>query len=309
MRITKIFLILLLAGCSGGGGGGSAGGGSTTSSNKFTQSGSPITVDDMVSGYSSTSIHTNSVLQTYYGRFLRKSGSDIYSGLIRFTLNKTSSTTGYFTDFYLDHYVQITSAITATTLVSATTNLSVGGSYNASTNGLTVADASSRIVNFNLDFGNNTYFSDIANAGVIFTNDFNTMVGGDNASFFFIAQKGSAHASSTMSDLIGSYGIANFTVDGAGSVAVTSTSSVAVGGTGGNALTAFYGTNSLSGAFQGETTLTNSATSTFVFGYDTGGNSPATADGPIDGIFLLSPDKKCVLGYSFYNSNYFAASK
>lgn len=127
----------------------------------------------MVSGYSASSIRTNSILQTCYGRFLYKSGSIIYSGLIHFTLNKTSSTTGYFTDFYLDHYVQITSAITATTLVSTTTNLSVGGSYNVSTNGLTVANASSRIANFNLDFGNNTYFSDIENAGVIFSNDFN----------------------------------------------------------------------------------------------------------------------------------------
>ena len=68
---------------------------------------------------------------------------------------------------------------------------------------------------------------------------------------------------------------------------MSSTSAVAVAGAGGNGLTAFNGTNSGGSKFKGEFTSTDSST----------------------GVFLLSPDKQYVLGYSINKQNYFAGSK
>lgn len=62
--------------------------------------------------------------------------------------------------------------------------------------------------------------------------------------------------------------------------------------------------------YRGETALTDSEVGVFVFGLDTaGGSGVPKADGPIDGAFLLSPDKQFFLGYNLKTGAYFAAGK
>lgn len=308
--ITRSLLVLavvtVLSGCSG-----SSGGPSTSSStNKFTSSGSAITIDSITSSVSGSSLTAQATSQVYYGRVLYVSGSNLYAASIHFTLNKDSSTAAYFSNFSLDRLVQVSSITAATAVVSSPMDLNVTAAYNSSTNGLSITNATSRFVRFNLDFGDNTHFADVTNAGVIFSSDFSTMVGGNNSSFFFIAQKASSMASVSNSDLVATWSLANFTVSGAGSISVSSTSSVSVSGTGGHGLNAFTGINSNVGAFKGEVTLNDSGTGVYLFGYDTsGGSGTPTADGQVDGGFLLSPDKQFILGYSIYDGVYFAASR
>jgi len=311
-KLITLAAISMMVACSGGGGSGGGSGGSSTSTNKFTASGSPITTDAMVSAYASSSVvQPMSTSQVYHGRALMKDISgDIYAAAFHFTLNKNDSSTAYFTNFYIDYMVQVTGYVTSSNVVTSSTQITLASNtYSAMTNSVTIANASSRFVNFNIDFSNNTYLSDISNAGVIFTNDFNTMVGGDNASFFFIAQKASSLPTVTAADLLGTFKLVNFSIDGTGSIAIDSTSTVVVQGTGGSGYTAFKGQDSQGNSFQGELTLNNSNTGALVFGYDDDAGNPPTVATAFVGAFLFAPDKSCVLGYDTTSSLFFAASK
>lgn len=305
MLVSALFVVA----CSGTGGGDSDGG-TPAPTNKFTVAGSSITVDDLVSAPTSLG-HVNPLAtsQVYYGRVFYKSGANYYGGTVHFTLNKHTSYAAYFSNFYLDYLAQINAYGTSTPIVTTSTDLSVTAAYNPTTNYVSIQSGVSRFVSFSLDFGNNTNFADVTNAGVIFSSDFSTMVGGNNSSFFFIAQKASSQPTVAISDITGNWSLANFTVNGSGAVNVSSTSTVSVTGTGGNNLTAFTGTNSISGAFQGETALSNSTVGNFAFGFDTFARTPPTADGTIDGSFLLSANKNFILGINTYAGVYFAASK
>lgn len=312
-RIIILAALTILTACSGGGGSGGSGGGSSTSTNKFTASGTPITADAMVSAYATSSIFKPLAVaqQDYYGRALMKdTGGTVYAAAFHFTLNKNDSSTAYFSDFYIDYMTEITGYATSTDVVTSPTLITLtSNSYNAMTNSVSIANASSRFVNFNIDFSNNPYLSSISNAGVIFTNDFNTMVGGDNASFFFIAQKASSLPTVSAGDLLGTFKLVNFSISGAGSIAIDSTSTVKVEGTGGSGYTAFTGQDSQGNSFQGELTLNNANTGALMFGYDNNGGTPPTVTSSYAGAFLFAPDKSCVLGYDTASSLFFAASK
>nr|BFD63642.1 hypothetical protein BdHM001_23230 [Bdellovibrio sp. HM001] len=56
--------------------------------------------------------------------------------------------------------------------------------------------------------------------------------------------------------------------------------------------------------------MNDSAAGIFLFGYDSSvGNGTPTADGPIHGIFTMSPDKNYILGYDLVGGVYFAGSR
>ncbi len=309
MSTTKICLslvsLLFIAGCSGAGGTSAA-----TASNAFTSAGSDLTMDKITSAASGSSVSSLATSQLYYGRVLYKSGGNTYAAAIHFTLNQDTVSTAYFTNFFLDRLVQVSAVTASSPIVTTSTDMVVSSSYNASLNGLSIAGASSRFVRFSLDFGNNTYFADIVNAGVIFSRDASTMVGGNNASFFFIAQKAASLPSASLTDLSSTWSLANFLVNTSGVISVTSTSSVGIAGVGGHGLTSFKGTNSVSGAFEGEVALNGASAGIFILGFDsTPGNGIPTHDGFVDGAFLLSPDKNYLLGYNTLNAVYFAASR
>lgn len=300
--LTLTILLALSIACSDGGGGGGTGVGGTTNTNKFTMTGSTaLTVDAITSSKSAST--------TYYGRALMASGGNLYGASFHFTLNKNTATTAYFSDFFLDRFVTVTAYNSATAQVTSSTNLSVTASYNATTNGLSITNATSRFVGFNINFGNTTYLQNISNAAVMFSNDFTTMVGGDNSTFFFIAQKASSMPNATSTDTQSSWGLANFTVSNSGNIAVSSTSTVNVSGTGGNGLVAFKGTSSDGTTFQGESSMTDAGTGLFMFGFDGGSHATPTADGRLDGAFLLSPDKSYMLGYDKMDGIFFAGSR
>ncbi len=308
-----VFLVLtgLITACSGGGSSGGGGGGTI---NKFTAVGTPITADAMVSAYSVSSVNLAvplSTSQAYYGRALMKDGADIYAMAFHFTLNKNDANTAYFSNFFIDYLTQVTGYTTSSNVITTPAQVTLTSmAYNILTNSVQIADASKRFVNFSIDFSDNTHLDDISNAAVIFTTDFNTMVGGDDTTFFFIAQKASSLPASTIADLFGTTNLVNFYIDNSGTIAIDSTSSVVVGGSGGTVgMTAFTGQNSISGAFQGEVVLNNSNTGAFVFGYDDDTGNPPTVATPLIGAFLFSPDKKGVLGYDTISGLYFAASK
>lgn len=252
--------------------------------------------------------------ETYYGRVLFKSnGGQLYGAAIRFDLNTNSSSTAFFSNFYLDRLVLFVNMTTAIPIVTSPVNLNVNPSYSYLTNGLSISNVTSRYVGFNIDFGNNANFtSDVMSAAAIFTRDFSTFVGGDNSSFFFIAQKASSLPVVTSGDLFGEWIMLDFGVTGHGTLDIGSPSRLAAGGIGGTGYTIFKGSNiSNSLIYGGEFYLTDSGTGAVGLGYDSTPpfDSTITMDGTVDGAFLLSPSKKFILGFDARNNRYFAGSR
>jgi len=296
-------IAIVIANCSSDGGGGDT---SIAASNKFTASDSSLSVDEIVSLPGSSALSTSI---DYYGRFVSLSGSNVYVGTVHFTVNRQDATTAYFSDFFLDYYGQATSYNSSTTIQGSSVDIGTPVGYNASTNSVTVGNTSRRVMNFSIDFTDNTNVSDVTNAAMVFSNDFTTMVGG-GSDFFFIAQKASAHTTAAVADLQGSWGIVNFS-SSSGSITLDSYSSVSVSGSGGNALAAFTGASeSGGGAFGGKYDLVDSSAGVFAFGFDSDFVSGTpTADGTVDGIFLQSPDKQFLFGVNIYEGLLFAASR
>lgn len=299
MNWKSLLLILVFSvSCIGGGGGGSSSGGSSSVS--FNGSGS-ISIDDIVDdGSKSTSA-------LYYGRFAYYDGTNLYGGAIHFTINKQDNSSAYFSDFYLDSFARLDTFTSSTSIVSSSENLNISVGYGSSTNSVTISSSTSRFVDMNMDFGNNTHFGDVVNAGVVFSSDLSTMVGGDDDTFFFIAQKASSQPASSIANVKASWSIFNFTVSAGGTIYADSTSSVSVSGTGGNGYTAFTGNNSVNGYFDGEISLADSPSGLFIFGYGIGSGTPtATAAA---GLFLMSTDNRFVLGIDVTDGTYFAGWK
>lgn len=265
----------------------------------------PITVDDIVNQTSDSAQKSIGATQYYFGRFLSISGGQVYSGAVKFQIIKSSDSAVYFSNFSLIHLSKASSFSTKVDLVTDEKNLNVTAQHNSSTNFVSIASATSRFVKFSIDFGNNDYFGDVSNAGVIFSSDYSTMAGGDD-SFIFIAQKTESMADVTEGALSGNWKVINFFV-AAGVPVISSTSTVAVGGSGGSGFTAFTGINSKSGKFGGELALNDPVSAFFLYGYGVDGST--TAAGPIHGVFLVAPDKSLAVGYDIDSKLYFAAER
>lgn len=310
-RVAPLLLFLVIFAACGGGGSDTP----DTTQNQNQASSTPrnwsaassaLTIDAIVNTPAAgKAVYTTAPF--YYGRFLYTDQVNLYTGSVKFKLNKEDDSHAYFSDFTLEHYSKVTDYDEHADLIASSKDLQVEGSYDLNSNNATIDNATSRFVAFDLDFGNNAYFGDITNAGVIFSADFTTMAGGNNATFFFIAQKTDAQPDVSLDSLSGKWNVINFTVSSRGIINKTSTSSVTVGGTGGHGFTGFIGTNSRSVAFDGELALTDPTSAAFVFGYGSG-NGTMSAYG-MDGAFLVSADESLALGVDITNAYYFAAEK
>lgn len=289
-------------------GGGGAGSSSEAS---WSASGDALTIDDIVNDsgsepsldlFEKKAVTASSSAPFYFGRFLLSDGFDLFTGSIKFKLNKRNSVSAFFSNVTLEHYSMVVIGADDTDIVTSSTDLAVSDSFDASTNHVEIDNAATRFIGFDLDFGNNEFFGDITNAGVVFSSDFTTMAGGNNESFFFIAQKVSSQPDVSESAILGDFNIFNFTVSSSGEVTDEGTSTVTVGGTGPNGFTAFIGTNSDSGDFNGELFLTDATSGAFLFGY---------GDEGIDGAFLLSGDESLAVGIDIGSGDavYFAAER
>lgn len=272
----------------------------------FSANSDPITIDKLVNtGASGATKAVSANAEFYFGRFMFAGGDgSFYSGSIKFKLNKQDSASAYFSDFTLLNLSKVSSFDGKTAIVTSSTDLKVASSYSAASNSVTIANATSRFVSFSVDFGNNAYLNDVNNAGVIFSSDYTTMAGG-NDNFFFIAQKSDSMSNVVENDLDGSWKIIIFNIL-SGVPKKLSTSTVAIGGVGGNGFIAFTGTNSDNSKFGGEIALNDAAAGSFFYGY---GKSASTTASTISGVFLVTPDKALALGVDFVNGTNFAAEK
>lgn len=282
-----------------------------SSSNNFTASGQAISIDDITTTSTSSLTASNTgyealSTEAYYGRFLYYDSSNLYGGIVKFNINKENNSTAFFSDFSLLYFARVDSFTSSTPLVTSEFDLNVNSAYSSS-NSISIENSTSRFVDFSVDFGDNTYFPDIDDASVIFSSDFSTLVGGNDSTFFLIAQKASSAGNLSLSDITASWSFAHFTVSGLGNIEIQSTSSVTASGTGGNGYTAFKGTNSEDGFFDGELSLIDSTAGIFIFGLGYGSGTPTARQ--TTGLFLVSPDKRFVLGANFRNGIYFVGNK
>jgi hypothetical protein len=284
-------------------------GGSTASTNQFSTSGSQMTITDLAT---TTSGGTTTEVVDYVGVIGILSSSLLYSASVKFKVNKQSDTQAYFSNVTVEHCTKISHDGTLTgssSLISTSTDLSVTSAFSATTNSITIEDASLRYVDFVLAFGNANPSScpipaSITGVGVC-TTDFSTCAGGDDASYIFIFQKGTSLSTCSASDITGSWKALNFDVSSSDFSSV-STSTVTVGAVADSTAT-FTGEDSVSGAFAGTVGLNDANTCGYLFTYD---QSTHALGGSIDGAFLMAPSaaKDLVLGYDFESGRYFAIS-
>lgn len=266
--------------------------------NEFTSTGTALSISKIAD-------------EKYYGRVLFRSAGNLYGAAISFNLNTNDAQTAYFANFSLDRLVLFVNITTAITIISSPVDLSVPGSYSFASNGLSISDTLSRYVGFNINFGNNANITDVFSAAAVFTRDFTTLVGGDDSTFFFIAQKASSLPTVTESDLLGRWYMIDFGVTGFGNIQLGSLSRLTAGGTGGAGHTIFTGIN-ITGerVYGGEFKMTDSGVGASGLGYDsTPTGDDITMDGTVDGVFLLAPSKKFILGFDARNDRYFAGSR
>lgn len=294
-------LSISLAGC------GSVGaGGASKTMNAFTRIGRPLSIDALVAGAG-----TFSTQQTYYGRALVKNGSDLYGMTFRFTLNKQNDLSAYFSNFQVLRLVLLNGFMNAVPLISSATTISVPSGHNTATNSLTLVDAAVRTAKFDLNFGANAYLRNIASAGIVAADDFRTIAGGDDGSFFFIAQKATSLPRASTTDLAQPFTLIEFGVNASGSLNfrdLWSFSSLA--GSGGTGYESFRMTTPEGSRQEGEFQLVDSETGIFVLGFDEApGDGTPTASRGLEGTFLLSPDRQLILAYNLTNAAYFAGSR
>lgn len=283
------FAGLSLSACSGSSGGGGGGSGGGTATNKFSGSSRAMTAAD-VAPTSRTGI------QTYYGSFLYKTGSDVYAGGINFTLENNGAQL-YFKTFAFEKVIHYTAYNASGSQLTAGQSCFTNGTYNATTNFVNINSTANRLVNFSVDLQatcNGAGIADINNAGVIFSNDFTTMAGGDNASFFFLAQKASSQGTFTLANMDGTANLYWFDVDNSGNITTVTSNSASVTTTSGSWTTA-----DTSGVLK----LADSATGAYIYKYNHTGASS------IDGGFVVTPDKNFLMGIDLVTGYYFAASR
>ncbi len=305
MRLFAVLLScaisLTLAGC------GSVGaGGASKMMNAFTRIGTPLTIDALVAGAG-----TFSTQQTYYGRALVKNGADLYGMTFRFTLNKESNLSAYFSNFQVLRLVLLNGFMNALPLISSPTTISVPSGHNPATNHLALVDAAVRTAKFDLNFGANTYLRNIASAGIVVADDFRTIAGGNNGSFFFIAQKATSIPRAASTDLAQPFTLIEFGVNASGTLNFRDLWSFSsINGGGGTGYEPFRMTTPEGSRQEGEFQLVDSESGIFVLGFDaTPGDGTPTASHGLEGIFLLSPDRQLILAYNLTNAAYWAGSR
>lgn len=288
--MKKILLLLslsVLAGCGGSSGGG---GGATTTTNKFNESSRAMTNNDLAPA---ARINT----QSYYGSFLYKNGSTVYAGGMHFVL-ENNGTNVFFKSFNFDKVMSYTGYNTGAATVTSGVPCFNTGTYDASSNFINISTDTKRLVKFSVTLGAScsSIAAAISNAGVVFSSDFTTMAGGNNADFFFLAQKGSAQGTNfAVNDLVSTWKMYWFDVNANGDVSDlsggVSTITVSIGGNWSNSENngTFYGSDPSYGSF--------------IFKRST------SAASVIDGGFITTPDKSLALGIDLDLGSYFAASK
>lgn len=279
--------------------------------NSFTVSGDSLEIEDIVNDdtspslqdgrYVSGNLNASSGSAYYYGRFLyRAPGSDYHScGSVRFQLVKNNSTSAYFTNFSLLSLVEIWPD--QTTFVSSATDVGVDDEYHSSSNNITIANATSRFMSFDLTFDSDL-LTDISNAGVIFTDDFTTMVGGDDSSFIFIAQRATSQPDASISDLDGTWLAARFNVSSSTPV-LASFLAVGFETDSDGVYNHFDGVDSQYGAFAGAAALGDADAACYLYVVSDG------ESGDFDGGFVLSADQSLAVGYDFSTGTYFGMGK
>ncbi|MBI4411317.1 MAG: hypothetical protein HY541_02395 [Deltaproteobacteria bacterium] len=289
-----------------GGDDGSDGATDSSSGGSWSAGGEALTIDDVVNGSGSGASLTKAVTASsdaafYFGRFIFDDGADLHCGSIKFKLNKENSNSAYFSDVSLENMSTVVNGTSSTPTVTSSTDLDVDPNYSASSNRVEIADATSRFVAFDLDFGNNDYFGDVTDAGVIFSSDFLTMAGGNDVDFFFIAQKVDSQPDVVDDDIVDDWDDIRFNVDtSSGEILLAATGEVTVSGADSDGHHAFEGTDTLYGSIEGSAGLTDEKGGCFAYTFD---------EVYIYGGFVLSADTLLGAGYDIDTATYFVMEK
>lgn len=220
----------------------------------------------------------------YYGRYIKNDGGDITCGLVSFKVVKESNDTAYFADWTVHRIVDISSPSNVIETLNTDTAADVPAGYDASTNHLSILDDTRRHVNFKINFDDNTYLPDISNGAVVFSEDFETMVGGSTSFAWIASRRTSAPAAADNDALVGSWSAYNFFPTSGGDISTGATSGEDYNGIGSGSLsmTAVDGEGF---DFNGEADLMDAEVGVFAYAEGALGSTLAS----IDGVLFIGP--------------------
>lgn len=308
-KFLALMSVLALVGCgsnSGGSGGGNAApttdktdksGDQVTLSNDFSVEGK-ITIDQIATGINVSSNGTNGV--SYIMRFIHLENSELFTGVLKFNINKDDNQYGHFSDVTLERYMKIKKfKEDPVSFIDSSQNLEILGAL-GNLNYIRLDTYGDRMGSLRMFFNKpGVMDNDTNDAAVIFSKDASTFVGG-NKNWMFIAQKAQTASAISEQASDGLWKTLSFSA-ARGYILKGTVSLLNIGGLGPHSLKAFSGINE-SGSFKGEMKLMDALSGMYAYAYD-------YDPGSLSGMFLISPDTHYIYGIDFMGEGMFAGHK
>ncbi|MDD0853993.1 hypothetical protein HBN50_12850 [Halobacteriovorax sp. GB3] len=247
-------------------------------------------------------------------RFLNWDRENLYIGTMSFQLNLIDDKTAYFSNLYLENYYKIEDKKNIA-VISKRQGVSILTKFDEAKNSLVLSNSKSRFFSLNLDFKNHELLNDVEKAGMILSEDMKIMIGSDNTSFFFIGQKQDDQTQIVKGELKGKWDASLFDVDENGIITKYSGPEVQVLSVP-NSKTRYSFKSKIDSNEREYGVIENlneniqfyhySNTDKFMQGNKV--NNIIINDENRDGLFILSPDGKYILGVDI-NSSRFISGK
>ena len=296
MRLAIVFgtclLALLFSSCEDGGGL------TPGSGNGFESAGDAMGIDDIVTDASfpvtAAPISAGSFFpmhlmlgatpEYYHGRYIYNNGGNLDGGRFSFKIVKNSNSSAYFADWKIHNTIVISDPTTGVTN-GTEIDLAVPTGYDGTDNAIFISNEFKRYVKAKINFGAGP-IGDIANGIFMFSEDYTTMVGGDNT-VYFIATRGNSPPSPVgTSDLTGSWGAYQFANNNGTSITTKGLSSDVLSATSVSeaSISAINGDKT---SFSGVSKIMSADIGIFIYAEDAFGVNLSS----VDGVFLIGPNK------------------
>jgi hypothetical protein len=266
--------------------------------NRFTSVGDLLTIDSVAD-------------VQYIGRVFYVDGSNRYAGTLQFMLKKNLTTNAYFSNFTITNWGKFDPALNSESIdfSAGNPNPITGYSYDSASNSFSISDSKIRTASINLNT-TGLLANQLSNIGVLFTNDFSVMAGGNDNIAFIVQKNGNLANPVNNSTFTENWLVSNTQITNGTLSKIQDASLVIASTPGQNSLPHGFSATLADGtSITGEGGVPNSTLGIFTLAVYSSDPNAYT----IDGMLMISPDKTFILGCDIDNSNnlknYFIGNK
>ncbi|EQC45283.1 hypothetical protein [Bacteriovorax sp. Seq25_V] len=304
MKFCYIFLLLLCS-CSD----------SKIEISAFNSNG-PTTINDVTDATDQPEVQKPEVTPTpFQGRFITSIGSETFGGTISFQIVKKEDGKAYFKKFSLDHFVKIKKYFVTEEIQTDSREFNISKEYDEIKNSIILENTETNYFRANLDFNEDINLRDLTNVAMILSNDKTTIIGGDNTTFFFIAQKGESFPQVKDFNISGLWNNHSFDVSPDGSIERLGEATVSVEEYKNKKFATFKSISNRYGKTEGIIGYTDMKSQLYQFGYNQDIDFKPDNDNiffnkiPKAGYFILSPDSRYILGVDLERTTFFGGER